>query len=384
MILRASCLLPLTGNPLSPGWMEIQDGKILQIQSGNPSHYDLDFEGYLIAPGLIDCHCHLDYTLFRNRITPQPSFTHWLKEIIQLKTTFSLEDYQRSINKGFEELIDHGTTSVLNIEAFPDLIASISSPIRTWWAAEGIDIKSPFQFPLTIQALSPHSPYTASTHLYQSAKNEAEKNKKLFTTHLNESHEEGEMFISRSGKLYDFLKNLGRDMSDCQGEDALNYLLEKDLLPTHALLVHLNYLAMNAFKKLEKLKVTVVHCPETHAYFNREPFSYQAFRDHNIPVVIGSDSLASAPTLSLLANLQQFHRTQPHLSYKTLLEMVTIDAAQAIRQTDQLGCLKNGAWADLIAIPFQFNQNPYETLIHFSKKIPFVMSSGKILRSPFI
>lgn len=381
MIIRASGLLPMASEPLSPGWLEIQRDQIVKIQAGEPKTYDLDLKGYLIAPGFIDCHCHLDYTFFRNRITSRSSFTNWLQEMIPLKTTFSLENYQQSILKGFEELIDFGTTSVLNIEAFPDLISSITPPIRTWWAVEGIDIKTPFHFPNTSQAFSPHSPYTASSELYRIVKDETEKNEKIFTTHLNESHEEGEMFISQSGKLYDFLKKLGRDMSDCQGEDALTFLLKKELLPQKALLVHMNYFSENVINQLQQLNITVVHCPETHAYFNRAPFPYQTFCKNNIPIVLGSDSLASASTLSLLSNLQQFHRTQPHLSYKTLLEMVTLNAAKAVQQQDKLGCLQPGAWADLIAVPFQFNQNPYEILVNFPQRIPFVMSSGKILRS---
>jgi cytosine/adenosine deaminase-related metal-dependent hydrolase len=381
MIIRASCLLTITSDPISPGWLEIQNEKIIQIQPGIPPHFDLDLEGYLLAPGLIDCHCHLDYTLLRNRIPPTESFVDWLKKIVQLKTTFSLEDYRRSILKGYDELIDHGTTTVLNIESFPEAASNLQSPIRTYWAIEGIDIKIPFEFPKNAQALSPHAPYTASKALYQFAKQDSEKNKKLFTTHINESHEEGEMFLSRSGKLYEFLKALGRDMSDCQGKDALNYLLKNDLLPQGALLVHLNFLTTSAFEKLKQLKTIVIHCPETHAYFNRKKFLYNDFHQHHIPVVLGSDSLASASTLSLLANLQQFHRTQPQLSYKSLLKMVTVDAAKALQQSNQLGCLKPEAWADLIAIPFSTNQDPYEILVNHTKKIPFVMSAGKILRS---
>ncbi|MBX7158227.1 MAG: amidohydrolase family protein [Verrucomicrobiae bacterium] len=381
MIIRATCLLPMTGPPISPGWLEIQNDKIIQIQSGTPSHCDLDLAGYLIAPGLIDCHCHLDYTLLRNRIPPTQSFVDWLKKIIQLKTTFSLEDYRQSILNGFEELIDHGTTTVLNIESFLDVIATLQPPIRTYWAIEGIDIKTPFHFPKKNQALSPHAPYTASETLYQFAKQEAEKNKKLFTTHVNESYEENEMFLSRSGKLYDFLRELGRDMSDCQGKDALNCLLEKKMLPQGALLTHCNYLTTSAFEKIKKINAVIVHCPETHAYFNRKPFPYDHFHQHHIPVVLGSDSLASASTLSLLANLQQFHRTQPKLSYKTLLRMVTLDAANALRQTDQLGCFKPGAFADVIAVPFSPQNDPYETMVNYTKKVPFVMSAGKILRA---
>ncbi|MEZ5406104.1 MAG: amidohydrolase family protein [Verrucomicrobiia bacterium] len=371
----------MIGPPIAPGWLEIQNNKIIQIQSGHPTHFDLNLDGHLIAPGLIDCHCHLDYTLLRNRIPSTQSFVNWLKKIIQLKTTFSLEDYRQSILNGFKELIDHGTTTVLNIESFPDVISTLQPPIRTYWAIEGIDIKTPFHFPQKTQALSPHAPYTASENLYQFAKQDSEKNKKLFTTHVNESYEENEMFLSRSGKLYDFLKKLDRDMSDCQGKDALTHLLEKNLLPQGALLTHCNYLTTSTFEKIKKINAAIVHCPETHAYFNRKPFPYNDFHQHHIPVVLGSDSLASTSTLSLLANLQQFHRTQPKLSYKTLLRMVTLDAANALQQTDQLGCLKPGAFADVIAIPFSSQNDPYETMVSYTKKVPFVISAGKILRS---
>lgn len=381
MIIRASCLLPMTSDPISPGWLEIENGKITQIQPGTPPRCDLDLQDYLLAPGLIDCHCHLDYTLLRNRIPPTDSFVDWLQKIVQLKTTFSLQDYRRSILEGFEELIDHGTTTVLNIESFPEIISNLQSPIRTYWAIEGIDIKTPFEFPPNAQALSPHAPYTASKTLYQLAKQDTEKNKKLFTTHINESHEEGEMFLSRSGKLYDFLKNLKRNMSDCQGEDALNYLLKNDLLPHGALLVHLNFLTTSTFEKLKQLEAVIIHCPETHAYFNRKKFLYNDFHQHHIPVVLGSDSLASASTLSLLANLQQLNRTHPQIPYESLLKMVTVDAAKALQQPNQLGCLKPEAGADLIAIPFAPDQNPYKSLVNYTKKIPFVMSAGKILRS---
>ena len=42
--------------------------------------------------------------------------------------------YDAAIRRGFAELRQWGTTSVANIEAFPELMTHLGpSPLRTWW-----------------------------------------------------------------------------------------------------------------------------------------------------------------------------------------------------------------------------------------------------------
>ncbi len=43
----------------------------------------------------------------------------------------------------------------------------------------------------------------------------------LITTHVAESSEEYEMFAESPGELYDFLKQLGRPMTDCGSTSPL-------------------------------------------------------------------------------------------------------------------------------------------------------------------
>ena len=102
----------------------------------------LDLGERVLMPGLVNAHCHLDYTMMRRAIQPQRSFTGWIRHINALKRSLSLDDYRDSIARGFSELQRWGTTTVANIESFPELLPEMAAPpIRTWWFLEMIDLR---------------------------------------------------------------------------------------------------------------------------------------------------------------------------------------------------------------------------------------------------
>ena len=155
-----------------------------------------------MLPGLINAHCHLDYTGLRGKIPPQKSFADWIRSINAEKAKLSPKDYLASINEGFAEAKRFGTTTIANLTAFPDLISQITPPIRTWWFAELIDVRAPERanelVDLAIESLksarnwglAPHALFTASKNLYRRCEDIARRNDVLLTTHLAESQEE--------------------------------------------------------------------------------------------------------------------------------------------------------------------------------------------------
>ena len=186
-----------------------------------------------LLPGLINAHCHLDYTCLRGKIPPRKSFADWIRAINAEKAKLSREDYLASINEGFAEAKRFGTTTIANLTAFPELISQIQAPVRTWWFAELIDVRSPERaneiVDLAIESLrsapnwglAPHAPFTASRDLYWRCEEVARREKILLTTHLAESREEMEMFRHGSGPLYEFMKSIGRPIDDCGQETPL-------------------------------------------------------------------------------------------------------------------------------------------------------------------
>src|SRR5205809_4171249 len=134
MIIRARTVVPMDGAPIENGAVAVSGnqiadvGKFDQIRARNRGEI-IDLGEQAVLPGLINAHCHLDYTCLRGKIPPQKSFTDWIRAINAAKATLSPGDYVASINEGFAEAKRFGTTTVANLTAFPDLIPQITPPI---------------------------------------------------------------------------------------------------------------------------------------------------------------------------------------------------------------------------------------------------------------
>ena len=148
MIIRARIVVTMHGAPIENGAVAVSGNRIVDVgrfddiktrNAGNA----VDLGEQALLPGLINAHCHLDYTCLRGKIAPQKSFTDWIRAINAEKSELSPKDYLASINDGFEEAKRFGTTAIANLTAFPELISQVQPPIRTCWFAELIDIRAP-------------------------------------------------------------------------------------------------------------------------------------------------------------------------------------------------------------------------------------------------
>jgi cytosine/adenosine deaminase-related metal-dependent hydrolase len=142
-------------------------------------------------------------------------------------------------------------------------------------------------------------------------------------------------------------------MEDCTGLSPVQMVLGAGLLPKGSLLVHMNLLGE---VDRELLKSTagdfpVIHCPRTHAFFKRAPFDLKFFRESGIPVLIGTDSLASNQDLNMFSEMRAMQAAFPGLDPMEILSMATTRPAAAIGMSGRLGELTSGSVADFIAIP---------------------------------
>src|SRR5437870_3129251 len=139
----------MDGPPIENGAVVISGDRVLDVGkfpevSGRHAGEEIvDLGEQALLPGLINAHCHLDYTCLRGKIPPQKSFADWIRAINAEKAKLSPNDYLASINDGFAEAKRFGTTTIANLTAFPELAPKISAPIRSWWFAELIDVRVP-------------------------------------------------------------------------------------------------------------------------------------------------------------------------------------------------------------------------------------------------
>jgi cytosine/adenosine deaminase-related metal-dependent hydrolase len=429
VIVRARTVVTMDGAPIEDGAVRIRGNHIVEAgtfsdleksptfsggqENENNGEAIIDLGESVLLPGLINAHCHLDYTCLRGKIQRSSSFTEWIRAINSEKRKLTAEDYLRSIFAGFSEAQRFGTTSVISLEAFPELIARLEpSPIRTWWCAELIDVTTPGEGDEIVCGavaglkavrndhagfgLAPHALFTASAGLYRACAEVAVHEKFLLTTHLAESGEEMEMFLTRSGPLFDFLRSIGRSEDDCGGKTPLAVFLDKlrcrpaqesstgiSLGDSSAgwIIAHLNELAETDFDLLSALpeKFSIAHCPRSHAYFGHKPFEFPQLDAMGFNICLGTDSLASNEDLSLFHEMREFRRLHPDLTPDRILEMVTVNPAKALGVGERLGRLRSGYEADMIAIPFR-SGDPYKQIFDFEGDVPWMMVAGKVAK----
>jgi aminodeoxyfutalosine deaminase len=204
-----------------------------------------------------------------------------------------------------------------------------------------------------------------------------------------------EMFRDASGPLYQFMKEIGREMTDCGKETPLEIFL-RNLhvsrgdpstslgMTTLWIIAHLNELTETDFHLLSKIprKFSVVHCPRSHAYFGHTRFRFERLQQLGFNICLGTDSLASNDDLSLFSEMRTFHKKFAGMTPQKTLEMVTVDAARALGREHELGKIAKNFLADMIALPVIENGDSFERILNFEGGVAWMMLEGKVIPTP--
>lgn len=374
--------LPVQGPPIEDAAVLVSGNQIAAVGrwrdfARHRARHVHDLGEVLLLPGLVNAHCHLDYTNMAGMLPPQDSFADWIKLITSTKAEWEYADYRESWLRGASMLLRTGTTTVGDIEAVPDLLPGVwqATPLRVTSFLEMTGIRAR-RAPETVlreavdkiaklptgrchAGLSPHAPYSTLPELLKRCATAARQHRWPVTTHVAESREEFDMIRHRRGEMFHWLRRNERDMSDCGLGSPVQHLHRVGLLRPNLLAVHANYLAPGDAELLARKGVSVAHCPRSHAYFRHRRFPLRRLLRAGVNVCLGTDSLATVRKrlrqpieLSLFEEMQEVAHREPWLRPKRILAMATLSAARALGRTGQVGEISKGSRADLIAIPY--------------------------------
>lgn len=412
-LLRARVVVPVSGPPIDNGAVLVAGSRIQAVGPWrelvrSAARNVVDLGESILLPGLINAHCHLDYTHMAGLFDPPRRFTDWIKLITSTKSSWSDDEFAASWRAGADMLLQNGTTTVGDIEALPKLLPEAwnATPLRVFSFLEMTGIRSRRQPATVLQEavdhvtalrhprckawLSPHAPYSTQPELLRLATRAARRHRWRVTTHVAESDQEFEMFRHAQGDMHDWLKRNERDNSDCGLGSPVQHMERFGALTPSLLAIHVNYLAPGDAELLGKRGVHVIHCPRSHAYFRHQAFPFEALAAAGVGISLATDSLASviqprrqSVTLNLFDELREFARRFPQVAPETIVQMATLNAARALGQAGKLGELSPGTRADLVALPFERNhQALFESILQHPGRVAASMIDGRWAIAP--
>ena len=408
--LRARWVLPVDQPPIENGVVTIADGLILSVEpwgkrlttAGDLGTVD-DLGDVALVPGFVNAHTHLEFSDHAIPLCPaDQGLPAWIRSVIADRQRANRK-VSSAIAEGLEESLNHGVTTIADIatsprshyqqaELRPNLLllqeAIGFSPARTDSVFNDVVARIENCTPGENRAsdaciacgISPHAPYTVNLNLLERLASLAAREKMPIAMHLAESPEELQLLREGTGPFRELLEQ--RSMWDTgaipAGTNPQTYL--KCLSAAeHSLVIHGNYLGSAEIEYLAQHRdnMSVVFCPRTHQYFGHPAYSLEEMLAAGVRVILGTDSRASNPDLSILAELRFLAERYPNIAGKQLLAMGTLDAARALGWQDSVGSLTPGKSADLAALPCSTSAESIAELLHSQSRPTQVWVCGQ-------
>jgi len=291
-----------------------------------------------LVPGFVNAHCHLEYSWLRNAALPRGTvpFGQWMRAIISCRPQ-SDEDLQRradAMAAGAQELLAGGCTAIVDSStdgSSAKFLAGAGLKYHVLYEVLGLSRER--AEPMLARALeltarntnaglNPHAPYSVGEWLRGALKGIADAVPQAW--HIAETADEEELFLRGNGSVAEFLEQFGMQKPWGSGsapeKSSFQFLADAGVLNRCVLAFHGNRLDAREASFFSAPR-GLVHCPATHRWFQRAAVPLKQWLQDGVNVCLGTDSLASGETLSMLAMARMAVQDNADLSANDVLEM---------------------------------------------------------------
>jgi 5-methylthioadenosine/S-adenosylhomocysteine deaminase len=386
-ILAAAHVLPITSGPIANGAILIDGERIAsvgprnEIAGAHPEVPVVDHGDAAILPGFVNCHSHLELASMRNTLDDvEHDFSAWLLKLNGLRAELSDDDIIAAAINGAREGAAAGVTCFADIGrmGFAGLHALKEVGLRgivyqeTEFCPEDATAEEHFrkliskfnelrdgETDLVRVGLSPHSPYTVSSRMFEMLAQVSIIDRVPLHIHVAESLSEHELLTKGTGFFTEVYEKYGVEWHSPHST-PIEYLERLGVLAARPLLAHCVTVSDDDIDRIESNGATIAHCPKSNAKFGHGAAPFERFLDAGIAVGLGSDSVASNNVCDLLeegrfASLTARNRegSQRFITAREILETATIGGARALGMDDQIGSLELGKQADLAVVSLE-------------------------------
>jgi cytosine/adenosine deaminase-related metal-dependent hydrolase len=380
---RAKYVLAEADLLLQDATVHVSDpGRISRVEPwhGPPTTLEaeiVDWGSAVLIPGLVNAHTHLELTCLHGQITRFASFFDWISQLIERRRQWTLKDYIESTRRGAQMCLSSGTSLVGDVSAsgvswealkplslrkvvFEETLSFLPESANQSLASLQARLKRGRRDKLLRIGVSPHAPYSVSPELYRAVAGLAREKELPLATHLAETREELEFLRSGTGPIKTFLKSVTAWPENWTPPalDPVTYLEQSGVLESPVLLIHCNYLDSDSMRKILRSRSSVVYCPRSHSFFGHKDHPVHELLDLGVNVALGTDSLASNDSLSVLDEMRFLFGSRKDLKAEEIFRMATLNGAAALGFGSTLGRLRRGYWADMTILRLADDPGP--------------------------
>ncbi|MBI3835008.1 MAG: amidohydrolase family protein [Planctomycetes bacterium] len=401
----------------------------------------IDFGDAAIVPGFVNAHTHLELTNLARKVPPTPDFPHWILRLAKLIAVEAnaQEQVEVAVREGVRQSLAVGVTTIGDIARRPQwsraalsqtsiravsygeviavgairnrLDVAVADAMNREWQSERVRV-----------GLSPHSPYTVEQHglrecarranaanaaldgqtnplfsplgkggemirppgeireIVDDSPDRTSPNKSIpLCVHLAETLDEERFTLQGDGPIADLLKSLGvwDEHIPMPRLRPVELARHCGLLTPRTLLAHANYVNDDDIQLIVRSGASVAYCPRTHHAFGHAPHRFREMIAAGMNVCLGTDSLASNPSLSVLDELRFLRERHPDVLIEMVLAMGTLNGAKALGFEDECGSLMVGKSADLVVLPLERPASSWDEMFHSNVQPVAVFAGGR-------
>lgn len=356
----ADVIYTLEGQPIPNGIIITDDnGKILAVADEKTFH-DPHIKRYkgVITPGFINTHCHLELSHLKGKIPEKTGLINFIKKVITQRGA-SDDEIIDAMKQADEEMWNGGIVAVGDISN-NSLSANIKSQSKikyhTFIEMLGLDAhqsseilerakltKQQFNTP---SSLTVHAPYSVSKELVKKLNHYTEDIFNPVTIHNQECAEEDELFKHRTGPFLQFYKdlNINAETFTKQAKSTLQSMLFLMPKKQNLLFVHNTYTTLKDVYYTKRFEHPIFwcFCPKANLYIENKLPNFEFFKYTEYPITIGTDSLASNNSLSILDEMKVIQENSPDLTLNQLFTWACLNGANYLGLGNNLGSIKIG------------------------------------------
>jgi cytosine/adenosine deaminase-related metal-dependent hydrolase len=406
-LLLARWIVPVGGPPIEGGWLRIERGRIVALGRGPrraPAAGEtiIDLGDAVIAPGLVNAHTHLEFSDLERPLDAEGGLPGWIARVVSLRRARPSGDAAEArlvaaLRAGLAESLSHGVTTIGEIATsvprggYPP----VGPRLRVYREALGLSFTGAVPPGFVSRDLdrlrgsagiSPHAPMTVSKALGRALLREASRRGLPVTMHLAESLAELAYVSGNGGPFCDLFSSLGAWPAD-RPPPVLppSAWIGKMARCRRGSVVHGTFLGAppdaTALDRLARHRdrLAVAVCPRTTRLLSGRLPPVRHFLAAGIRVAIGTDSRASNPDLSVLAEARELVGSGT-VSPVESIPMLTRDAAWALGYEHRAGSLAVGRPADLVVLepagPFT---DPLDAILRPDTRVAATLRAGRVL-----